>query len=102
MKAYGIPVQSYTWKPASTAATSLFDSAAGSVKSEPTLASVNSSSSVTVATGAGSTHARPKAADTPDHLHEACHLSTKQLEDLMDDDCSGEKYQLARLFRIRA
>ena len=92
MKAYGIPVQSYTWKPASTAATSLFDSAAASVKSEPTLASVNSSSSVTVATGAGNAHARPKASDTPDHLHEACHLSTKQLEDLMDDDCSGEKY----------
>ena len=91
MKAYGIPVQSYTWKPASTAATSLFDSAAASVKSEPTLASVNSSSSVTVATGAGSAHARPKASDTPDHLHEACHLSTKQLEDLMDDDCSGER-----------
>ena len=21
--------------------------------------------------------------------HEACHLSTKQLEDLMDDDCNG-------------
>ena len=79
MKAYGIPVQSFTWKPASNAA-SLFDSAASTVKSEePTLASVNSSSSV----------ARPKASGTPDHLHEACHLSTKQLEDLMDDDCEG-------------
>ena len=83
MKAYGIPVQSFTWKPASNAA-SLFDSAASTVKSEePTLASVNSSSS--------SAHAHPKASGTPDHLHEACHLSTKQLEDLMDDDCSGEQ-----------
>ena len=84
MKAYGIPVQSFTWKPASNA-TSLFDSAAATIKSdisEPTLASVNSSSSAA--------HAHPKASATPDHLHEACHLSTKQLEDLMDDDCSGE------------
>ena len=89
MKAYGIPVQSFTWKPASNA-TSLFDSAAATVKSEisePTLASVNSSSS---SSGAAA-HAHPKASGTPDHLHEACHLSTKQLEDLMDDDCSGEK-----------
>ena len=84
MKAYGIPVQSFTWKPASNA-TSLFDSAAATIKSdisEPTLASVNSSSSAA--------HAHPKASATPDHLHEACHLSTKQLEDLMDDDCSGK------------
>ena len=89
MKAYGIPVQSYTWKPSSHA-TSLFDSASAMVKSsavaaDPTLASVTSSSS------SSSAHvAHPKASATPDHLHEACHLSTKQLEDLMDDDCSGE------------
>ncbi len=86
MKAYGIPVQSYSWKQASAApGDSSFD------KGEPAASAVASPSSLLSAAAAAAASAvlPPKAPPTPDHLHEACHLSTKQLEDLMDDDCSG-------------
>ncbi len=118
MKAYGLPVQSCAWKPV-TANAQIFngkDAAASVVSTKrghgPTGASGRPV--VTVAAAASSSSASsssprekqvvpsqrqppqppastagsgPPRAASPDL--EACHLSSKQLEDLMEDDCGG-------------
>ena len=109
MKAYGIPVQSYVFKPASASVTSANGGSligtfvkAESITSNSTSAlrtvtAVTTNGNGTVnSTEADSTHTVVATAsvntvnvkqEMPDL--EGCHLTSKQLEEFMDDDCHG-------------
>lgn len=120
MKAYGIPVQSVTWKPASapqstpaaTAANAAVAAALASNNLATTAATIFKAAQlgdkVVVTTTTSSSSSSPSSSNpspvaalvTPARLLsdlkpdasalEPCQLSSKQLEDLMDDDdCSG-------------
>ena len=86
MKAFGIPVQASAWKPASTLFTNGskdFDKAPPTPPVENTTSQMatQSTSPIVVSVSSGS------KVDLDECHH---HLSTKQLEDLMeDDDCHG-------------
>ena len=101
MKAYGIPVQSVVWKqPTSVANGSGGTNGAGLigafVKTDAAVATVrtvsgsNNSNSTAEAVAADSTGHQGSITvkqEVPDL--EACHLTSKQLEEFMDDDCHG-------------
>lgn len=77
MKAYGIPVQTYTWKPATTNSNNNNNNTTTTTLSKL----VASSPRLSI-------NGKPGGSAVSDL--EACHLSAKQLEDLMeDDDCQG-------------
>ena len=79
MRAYGIPVQSFAWKPASTVL--LGNCSAKLQQAQAKLAESNSSPS-------RSSSCSRRLSPSPDL--EACQISSRQLEDLMDDDdCQG-------------
>ncbi len=88
MKACGIPVQSFAWKPVNATTTAAMK-AAPAVNTTTTIRGIAVARPVaasnTTTTTATTLKRRPA---TPD-LEAACHLSSKQLEDLMDDDCGG-------------
>ena len=102
MKAYGIPVQSVVWKQPTSVANG---SSNGSVTNGAGLLGVTVRNSVNSSGNNGSvtnngetatstTHVQPAVAtslsvkqEVPDL--EACHLTSKQLEEFMDDDCHG-------------
>ena len=106
MKAYGIPVQSYTWRPANSPS-ALFAKAAEAQQqhhSQQLMAAANNSNSsgcktttVVVTTSPSPCSSSSPGGTTASTISErpispdleACHLSTKQLEDLMDDECQG-------------
>lgn len=91
MKAYGIPLQPYAWKPA-TPTTTLFVNSKPVDK--PTLASNGTGVTATLAAHARlATAAQQAMCDKPpisptDPL-DGVHMSTKELDDLMEDDCRG-------------
>lgn len=86
MKAYGIPVQSFVWKqqPTTTGIINTF------VKTTPSTASAGSVVRASPSLPLTEPH-QPTIIkqEVPDIVTEACHLSSKQLEELMDDDCHG-------------
>ena len=94
MKAYGIPMQSTTWKPASTLGGQSKDhqvDLVGKAPPTPPVETGSSSPRTAAATVIGvakhQTRPSPEAIDEDNELN---HLSSKQLEDLMDDDdCQG-------------
>ena len=94
MKAYGIPVQTYTWKPVSTTNNSNNNnnnnnpaSVAGTTATALSKLVASSSPRLTINGKLGGNSSASAAAVSD---LEACHLSAKQLEDLMeDDDCQG-------------
>ena len=88
MKAYGIPVQSFAWKP-TTNPNNLFKSTTTTTTTNGSAASAGAPENGKLSPSASPHHHPsvvhpPKAPPTPDL--EACHLSSKQLEDLMEDD----------------
>ena len=113
MKAYGIPVQSYVFKPASASVTSANGgSLIGTfVKAESITSNSRSAlRTVTAVTtnGTGTVNNGGEAADSTHTVTasvassattvnvkqempdlEGCHLTSKQLEEFMDDDCHG-------------
>ena len=114
MKAYGIPVQSYVFKPASASVTSANGGSligtfvkAESITSNSTSAATLRTVTTVTTNGNGVTNSSSEADSThsactavtasvatvnvkqemPDL--EGCHLTSKQLEEFMDDDCHG-------------
>lgn len=75
MKAYGIPVQSVIWKQPTSASTSV-----DSVATTPTAVTVADRTVANVVK-----QEVPEIVTTADTVH----LTSKQLEDFMDDDCHG-------------
>lgn len=107
MKAYGIPMQTaVVWKPTNTAPTAAAsavtvngaNSLIGAfVKSDSivrTVSSCSNDSSVTpvdsvVNSKVNGTTSITVKQEVPDLEAAACHLTSKQLEEFMDDDCHG-------------
>ena len=113
MKAYGIPVQSYVFKPASASVTSanggsligtfvkaesITSNSTSALRNVVTAVTTNGNGTVsnnsgeadsthTVATTAASVTTVNVKQEMPDL--EGCHLTSKQLEEFMDDDCHG-------------
>ena len=112
MKAYGIPVQSYVFKPASASVTSAnggsligtfvkAESITSNSGTSATLRTVtaihttgNSNGGGTNSREADSTHTASSVVSTVNVKQEmpdleGCHLTSKQLEEFMDEDCHG-------------
>ena len=111
MKAYGIPVQSYVFKPASASVTSANGgSLIGTfVKAESITSNSGTSATLRTVTAihttgnsngginsreADSTHTASSVVSTVNVKQEmpdleGCHLTSKQLEEFMDEDCHG-------------
>ena len=88
MKAFGIPVQTYTWKPATTTNSNNNNNNNNTATATTGTTTATALSKLVASSPRLSINGKPGGAAISDL--EACHLSAKQLEDLMeDDDCQG-------------